>query len=192
VLEVGCGEGRVLRMLRGAGHETFGLDIDIRALGTASSRGSGPVVCGRAEALPFASETFGAVLAGFFAANLMDRDSMVGEAARVLRPGGVLGYTMLNPATRLIDLVLYDLRHGRGLRPARLSRAAARLADPGGEVARLLRNGLVPLPLRGPAFLPLLRRFRFAQEHAPVLSGPLRWLAWDVLVAARKPPSPGP
>ena len=189
VLELGCGDGRVLEMMHvEGGHEVVGLDIDRDALARARRRGIGAVVAARAEQLPFTDQSFDTVVAGFFGANLMDREAMAHEAGRVLRPGGVLVYTLLNPATRLLDVLQHDLRTLRRVRRAGLARVRSRLCNPAEEPARLRRAGLEPMALRGPLWLPVLRRFAWAQAHAPVVAGPVVWrLAWDVVVAGQKP-----
>ena len=188
VLELGCGDGRVLAMMRAAGWDVMGIDIDPAALRAARKRGLGALAVADGERLPFPDETFGTVLAGYFAANLMDRDRMVAEAARVLRPGGVLAYTLLNPVTRFVDHVQYALRHGRLRRIVPRLRAVRRLGDPLAEADRLRRHGLIPLPVRGPLYLLGLRRFPDLYRRAPVLSGLWTRAAWEVVVAAVRPP----
>ena len=158
VLELGCGDGRVLEMLRAAGHRVFGVDLDPEALRAARRRNlSQAVIRADAERLPFVGATFGTVVSGFFSANLMDREAMVSEAARVLQPGGALAYTMMNPTVRVLDLAQRRLRRLALPRPAKLLAHARRLGDPGAEPARMRRHGLVPLRLRGPLYLPGLR-----------------------------------
>lgn len=53
-----------------------------------------------AEALPFADESFDAVLINFGVLHFPDADKALGEAFRVLRTGGRLGFTSWAPAER--------------------------------------------------------------------------------------------
>lgn len=186
VLELGCGDGRVIQMLGEEGHHTVGIDIALRPLRRAQRRGLRRLVRADGQRLPFPRQAFAAVVSGFFAANLMDRERMVAEASRVLAPGGILVYTLLNPWTRIPDVVQHRLRHGHGVDPRWIARYARRLGDPGAEPERLRRHGLTPNPLMGAAWLPVLRRSAWLQSRTPVVSGPLWRLAWDVVVSGRK------
>lgn len=86
LLDVGAGDGRLLTRLRMRGHtgRLVGLDLHEVALPTVEW------VVGRGEELPFPAQTFDAV--GFFQSlfHLQEPDRAVREAARVLRPGGVV------------------------------------------------------------------------------------------------------
>ena len=88
-LEVGCGEGRVSRDLAARGHRVTGLDASPTLLRAAAERDpGGDYVGGPAEALPFADATFGLVVAYNVLMDVADMPAAVGEAARVLVPGG--------------------------------------------------------------------------------------------------------
>ncbi|WP_051215060.1 class I SAM-dependent methyltransferase [Granulicoccus phenolivorans] len=91
VCDVGSGSGQLAAMLAGRGHLVHTVDADpARAPRLAARLGHDTHVIARAEALPFASGTFGAVtvqhaLRGF-APGLA-----LAEFSRVLRPGGRIG-----------------------------------------------------------------------------------------------------
>ena len=90
VVDLGCGNGRHLRLLAGAGMRGIGLDAS-RAL-LQKARESGPVACGDLARLPFLP---GVADAGLLVACLhhlgsVDRHRALGEARRVLRHGGRL------------------------------------------------------------------------------------------------------
>ena len=70
--------------------EVVGLDVDRTALEKARALGIEPVEADVEEPLPFPDESFDAVVAGELLEHLRFPDSLVGEARRVLRPGGVL------------------------------------------------------------------------------------------------------
>lgn len=185
VLEIGCGDGRVLEMLRLAGHVVVGLDIDATALQAAKRRGLGALVRGDGEALPFADESFGAVVSGYFSANLMDRDRMLSEVARVLKPGGTVAYTLLNPLARAVDDTQVRARRLKLPRVRRMAALMRRLGSPQAEAQRLRNVGLVPEVLVGPAYAPVLRRL--APGLIPRLYGNATLLAWEVVVSGYKP-----
>lgn len=98
-LEMGCGEGRVSRVLRARGYSMVGLDAAPSMVRLARAHESEPIeaLLGDAAALPFRDETFDLVVA-YMA--LHDFDAMpeaVAEAARVLRPGGRLCLAIPHP-----------------------------------------------------------------------------------------------
>lgn len=88
-VDIGCGEGRVPRDLKRLGHRVVGIDSSPRL--TAAARAADPeseICLADAAALPLASAC--ADLAVAFM-SLQDIDAMaeaVGEAARILQPGG--------------------------------------------------------------------------------------------------------
>src|SRR5579859_7990757 len=97
VLDVGCGEGWLVRRIASAGARVVGLDPLAVALerarrdGTPAAR-SARYVDGSAQALPFPAASFD-VVAFFNSLHHVPTESMDGalaEGARVLRPGGAL------------------------------------------------------------------------------------------------------
>lgn len=97
-LEIGCGEGRVVRDLTARGHRTTGVDASGNLI--AAARQADPVgtyLQANATALPFHDAAFDLVV--IYNA-LMDFDDMPGavaETARVLEPGGRLCVSVTHP-----------------------------------------------------------------------------------------------
>ncbi|MFW6330888.1 MAG: class I SAM-dependent methyltransferase [Gemmatimonadota bacterium] len=97
VLDLGCGWGRHLGLLRGAGHDVTGVDrpLPLLRLARAEDTGAaGRLVAGDMRRLPFGDGAFDAVLnvatsLGLF---LDDAEAVraLGEARRVVRPRGRL------------------------------------------------------------------------------------------------------
>ncbi len=85
VLDVGCGNGRLLALLQDVGVSTVGLDASPAMLKSAS----GPRVFGDARKLPFPPETFGGSAALYMLYHLEDPVRAVAECHRVLTPGGL-------------------------------------------------------------------------------------------------------
>lgn len=86
VLELGCGDGVLLELLRG--RRTAGIDLSPEAVELARARGFRAEV-GRAQELPFADGEFEAVVSHMALMLMADVEQVVAEAARVLVPGGV-------------------------------------------------------------------------------------------------------
>jgi len=90
LLAAGCGPGDT--PLRAAGRTGVGLDFSREQLGVARDRLPAALVQGDMTALPFAAGTFDAVAALYSLIHvpLADHRTVIGEFARVLRPGGGL------------------------------------------------------------------------------------------------------
>lgn len=90
-LDVGCGEGRLCRMLAVEGIAATGLDPTAALLERAVSRDpDGRYVEGVAEALPFGDGRFDLVISCLSLVDITDSDAAIAEMARVLAPGGQL------------------------------------------------------------------------------------------------------
>jgi SAM-dependent methyltransferase len=93
ILDVGCGDGTaaVLAAQRNPGHRMVGLDWSAGSLDRARRLGL-TVVRGGVDApgLPFAAESADVVIMSELIEHLVDTDSALDEAFRVLRPGGSL------------------------------------------------------------------------------------------------------
>ncbi len=99
VLDVGCGEGQVGRLVAGLGATTVvGVDPTWAQVRVAAARGGGPAYArSGAGALPFADETFDAVVACLVFEHIRDVDDAIAEVARVLRPGGRFAFFLNHP-----------------------------------------------------------------------------------------------
>lgn len=95
-LDVGCGEGRVMRRLRGEGATVTGVDGAQGLLSRAA--GMGPVVLFRLPSLAcFADATFDGCVVSLVLEHLSDHETFFTEVARVTRPYGVLALVANHP-----------------------------------------------------------------------------------------------
>lgn len=92
LLDIGCGEGRLL----GRYGPTVGVDRSPALIGAARSRGQ--AVVADAGALPFADASFRGAYAVLVLEHLVDAAPLLGEAARVVAPGGWLALVLNHPA----------------------------------------------------------------------------------------------
>ena len=103
VLEVGCGAAMCARWLRTEGAEVVGLDLSGRMLSNAAEAGARtgvnvPLVQADAQRLPFAAESFDLACSAFGAVPFVaDSAAVMGEVARVLRPGGRWVFAVSHP-----------------------------------------------------------------------------------------------
>jgi SAM-dependent methyltransferase len=89
VLDVGCRTGALTRAYAD-GNEVVGVDVDREALAEAAKLGIETHWADAEHPLPFADESFDAVVLGEVLEHLRDPARLVAEARRVLRPGGTL------------------------------------------------------------------------------------------------------
>ncbi|MGN6377580.1 MAG: class I SAM-dependent methyltransferase [Gaiellales bacterium] len=97
-LEIGCGEGRVVRDLASRGHSVVGIDASPEMLRHAREADPGGeyVRCDAAQ-LPFADESFDLAVAYNSLMDVDDLPGTIAEAARVLEPGGALCICVTHP-----------------------------------------------------------------------------------------------
>jgi ubiquinone/menaquinone biosynthesis C-methylase UbiE len=93
VLDIGCGTGASLKGLRRGGLTPIGVDYPAAWIGVCSER---PVARADAAQLPFRDASFDAATMMHSVAHLTDPAAALGEAFRVLRPGGKLGIVTPN------------------------------------------------------------------------------------------------
>lgn len=94
-LDLCCGTGLYLDMLRESGRDPIGLDFSGDQLRLARDRG--PVVRGDAGRLPFPDNSFATVTANWMSTDVDDFGRVMREAARVLEPGGALVFMGVHP-----------------------------------------------------------------------------------------------
>lgn len=107
LVDIGCGGGLLAPHVRGKGYRHVGVDLIGSALTQAARHGVTPVR-GDAAALPLGDGVADVVSAGELLEHVPDLPAAVGEACRVLRPGGLLVLDTLNAtlASRLIAVEL--------------------------------------------------------------------------------------
>jgi ubiquinone/menaquinone biosynthesis C-methylase UbiE len=109
ILEVGCGTGHWLARMKDAGHDVCGLDLSLGMLQQARAKdGASHLVQGTASMLPLCSQSFDLVFC-VNAIHHFDRPrDFVREARRLIRPGGALAVTGMNPHAGRDRWYVYD------------------------------------------------------------------------------------
>jgi ubiquinone/menaquinone biosynthesis C-methylase UbiE len=98
VLDVGCGDGQISRLLASRGAVVVGADPTWNQLRVAAERGGGVAYTrSEAAALPFADASFDAAVACLVFEHIDDVDGAIAEVARVLRPGGRFAFFLNHP-----------------------------------------------------------------------------------------------
>jgi len=153
VLEFGCGAAQWSIALAGLGARPVGLDLSPRQLeharrAMAEAGVDFPLIEASAEAVPEKGATFDIVFCDHGAFNFADPRHLVPEASRLLRPGGLLAFSMPTP---ILDIFWNTEREQVDERPRNDYFELSRIEDddgvdfqlPYGEWIRLFRaNGL--------------------------------------------------
>jgi SAM-dependent methyltransferase len=127
-LDIGCGQGELLRLGQSAFARVAGCDLSQEML--KASEGLEVRLQTTSNSLPFDSESFEFVTAVcvYHHVGLPDRDALTRDVFRILRPGGVLcviEHNPLNPFTRHIVHRAPVDAHARLLAPSEASRLVA-------------------------------------------------------------------
>jgi ubiquinone/menaquinone biosynthesis C-methylase UbiE len=98
VLDLGCGEGRLGRLLQEAGFRVVGVDRSPTLARASAAAGSAfPVTVADAARLPLASQSINLVVASMSLQDVDDLAGAIGEASRVVVPGGQFCIAIVHP-----------------------------------------------------------------------------------------------
>lgn len=98
VLDVGCGDGQLARMLAAGGAEVIGIDPTWNQISVAAERGGGPAyVRSAAHQVPLATASVDGALACLVFEHIDDLDGAIAEVARVLVDGGRFLFLLNHP-----------------------------------------------------------------------------------------------
>lgn len=115
LLDVGCGDGEAMEILRDLGWQTYGVEFDPQAVEAAQRRGL-DVRQGTLTDAAFPDETFDAISSVHVIEHVHDPRAFFTESCRVLRKGGTL--LAVTPNVRSRSHLQFG-SHWRGLEPPR-------------------------------------------------------------------------
>jgi 2-polyprenyl-6-hydroxyphenyl methylase/3-demethylubiquinone-9 3-methyltransferase len=98
VLDIGCGGGLIAKPLIEQGAVVAGIDLSAESIAAARAAcaGRGDFRVGDAREVPFATQSFDTVLMADLLDHIPDYSKALAEAARVLKPGGMLFVGTIN------------------------------------------------------------------------------------------------
>jgi 2-polyprenyl-6-hydroxyphenyl methylase / 3-demethylubiquinone-9 3-methyltransferase len=155
LLDVGCGGGVLAEEFARAGFEVTGIDPAPETIQTAREHAATSELCieyqtGAGEHLPFREGSFDHVACCDVLEHVDDVDRVIGEIARVLRPGGLFFYDTINRtiiSKLAIIKVMQEWRSTAFAEPN--SHVWEKFIKPAELIALFERHGLEPLEMRG-------------------------------------------
>ena len=109
VLDIGCGDGQIARLLAARGATVAGIDPTWNQLVVAAERSGGPAYArAGADALPFPDASFDAAVACLVFEHIDAVDEAIAEVARVVRPGGRFSFFLNHPILQAPGSALID------------------------------------------------------------------------------------
>ena len=184
VLDIGCGHGEFLQLLRAAGHEATGLDIDPGMVKACLHQGLTVFEADALEWLPAQDSAFD----GIFSSNVIEHlnvpqvVALVSACYAALRPGGLVLLAVPNPESLVVQLNEFwrDATHvrlyGRQLLEFFLHDAGfSEIESAENPVARWTSTGILD-PEASSAFAhgSVAAVSNVAESHVPPLPRPMR------------------
>jgi SAM-dependent methyltransferase len=186
VLEVGCGDGRLMRLVNDRCRTLVG--IDPAPAMTAKARSAGfKALTAAAEDLPFCDASFDQVISGWASMRYTDQARSFPEVARVLRPGGTFTFTLWNFHIMHTTWKLGFWRRGRKAPPGGLDHFRGRDVS---DITQLIKNlaaiGLAVQAIRSTLYPSRIARalypfFRYYRGRLGALLG------YNVILSCTKP-----
>ena len=200
VLDVGCGRGEFLALLRDHGIAARGVDTNAEAIEGCRERG---LEAARSDALGYLRTLADESLGGLFSAQVVEHLEadylvrMLADAHRTLRPGSRVVLETINPAswTAFFSAYLRDLTHRHPLHPDTLGyllRASGFVdvsivyRSPVPDAAKLQRAAVDPALAATPAGRAVCVLADTLNQHADRLNG-LMFAEQDYAAVARRP-----
>jgi SAM-dependent methyltransferase len=97
VLDIGCGDGQISRMLAERGATVVGIDPTWNQISVAHQRGGAAYARAAADRLPFPDASFDAAVACLVFEHIDAVDEAIAEVARVVKPGGRFSFFLNHP-----------------------------------------------------------------------------------------------
>ena len=200
VLDIGCGRGEFLALLRDEGIAARGVDLNAEAVERCRERG---VEAARSDALAHLRALADESIGGLFSAQVVEHleadylMQMLGNAQRVLRPGSRIVLETINPAswTAFFSAYVRDITHRHPLHPETLAYLlrASGFVDvaivyraPVPDAAKLQRAAVDPALAATPAGRAVCMLADTLNQHADRLNG-LMFAEQDYAAVARRP-----
>ncbi len=174
ILDLGCGQGIFCRELARAGAAVTGIDASERLIKAARERSSGNIRYQVADAasLPFDDGSFDAASCIMALQNMEPLGKVIGEAARVLRPGGRLLLVLSHPCFRIPRQSGWGIDEQRKLQYRRIDSYLTPQ-----KIPIKMHPGAAPSLLTWTFHRPLEAYFRSLSGHGLAVTGLEEWVS---------------
>jgi len=191
VLDVGCGNGSFLELMRSAGWDIAGLDPDPKAAKLAAERLGTNIRTGELNSESFAPCSFDAVTLHHVIEHVFDPIELMADCRRILKPGGHL--VLITPNLSSAGHKWFRA-NWRGLEPPRhlhlfSPKALASGAELAGIQIKVLRTSACMAPGIWLESRQISRRRIGANKRQSSLIGGLAFLTWERAVKTLWPES---
>lgn len=192
LLDLGCGTGLFTQRYLNYGGIAVGLDISPGMIEKACSRcRSAQFALGNAEILPFRDDSFDALSSLLAFSYLKEPGSMLQEAYRVLRPGGIIVVVTLGKNLFTSGLpAIYAMGEAMGIRHVGMRYFGEKYYSENEMTELFSEVGFTDIIVRRCSFAhinlidPL---YGIARKIEPFVEENLPYLAYNLLASARKP-----
>lgn len=161
ILDLACGTGDFCREIAGRGMVPIGLDLSMGML--AAARTDAPLLHADILQMPLANSSVDGATCGFALRNLIELPGFFDEVARVVRPGGRIGFLDASPPENKV------LRFGHGIYFNKVVPLIGGLLSEG-KAYKYLPKSVAYLP-PWPELKAQLERAGFVQVERTVFSG---------------------
>jgi SAM-dependent methyltransferase len=190
VLEIGCGTARLRERVTALGSEYIGLDPSLKLLQQRVAPGERDLVCGVGEYLPFPDQHFDTIIGGFHSFRYIRFDQLYPECARVLKPSGVLAFTLWNNWALFFHSLINNVRQKNFRAPPFKIENCNDVVSPAREVKRLAGFGLRVTTMLSTKSVPILQRVpgikRFFNWQGYWRGQPGAWVGYDIVFICQK------
>jgi SAM-dependent methyltransferase len=164
VLEIGCGTARLKQPVEEAGSRYVGLDPSLTLLRQGAARGARDLIRGVGEYLPFPDASFDVVIGGYCSFRYIQLDRLCPECARVLKPGGMLAFTLWNNWAFFLYSMAQSVRQRRFHAPRFKAGHCNDVVWATREVKRLARSGFTVESILSTRRLPFAKSLPFVRR----------------------------
>jgi len=159
VLEIGCGTARLKKPVEARGSHYVGLDPSLQLLQQGVARGESALIRGVGEYLPFPDHSFDTIIGGYCSFRYIRLEQLYPECARVLKPGGVLAFTLWNCWNLAFRSLVQEVKQKRLPTFKYTTKDCNDVVSPMREIKRLEKSGFTVETLLSTKSAPLVRRF---------------------------------
>jgi SAM-dependent methyltransferase len=158
ILEIGCGTARLKKSVEECGSQYIGLDPSLQLLQQGAARGKNSLIRGVGEYLPFPDNSFDTIIGGYCSFRYIRLEQLYPECARLLKPGGILAFTLWNCWNLAFQSIIQEVRQKRLPTFKFTTEDCNDVVSPIREIKRLEKSGFTVEKLLSTKSVPFVRK----------------------------------